>query len=271
MTEEKIDFSDIQQDGENSNTNQTPHSVANSQQEGVFSQPNLSPSADSQQGEQIKQKKTKHREVNSSNTPPSTDDFIKEKKVYNIKYKKEPEVYNMKYTQEAKTDNIQNNLNFSKNDPIGSSQTKDNVIGNDIVQPKKPIKKLIFFWLKFIFSFLIAMIIIFLLLWKVFLVEQITSYLFAIIGSAVLNILIVWIWKKWKKYKSKPKTKILQTDEGDIKVLSMDVLNVKRCPLCSHKILKGKVKRKGDYVKQIIKCKNPECDFKKELAFKIAL
>jgi hypothetical protein len=213
-------------------------------------------------------------------------------KMANMKYIKEAKMDNIEYSQDGTKVNpraiteplvnhsandtkpldTHNNQNYSRNDLIGSSQTNDNWSNNDITQPKKKSNfwKYLLLWAEFLCCFLVFSVSFFLLFWKVFNFAQITSYILGVVTSTIITILIFWIVSLFMKRKlKKKKIKIIKTDEGDIKVENMDVLDVKKCPLCSGKILKGKVKRSGDFAKQLLKCSNVECDFKKELAFRI--
>jgi hypothetical protein len=51
--------------------------------------------------------------------------------------------------------------------------------------------------------------------------------------------------------------------------LFAELSDIKLCPLCKHKVIKSKVFQDGDNYRQIIKCLNPECDYKKDLSFQI--
>jgi hypothetical protein len=62
---------------------------------------------------------------------------------------------------------------------------------------------------------------------------------------------------------------IQEGEIGQVQLLPFDKNLYKRCPVCNKKVLKGKVMRETNCMKQVIKCKDRNCEFVKVLQFNL--
>jgi len=65
------------------------------------------------------------------------------------------------------------------------------------------------------------------------------------------------------------KADITDIDNRRIKVVDDNLEDVKICPICNSKVEKSKIIIDGNQNKQIIRCKNPACEFRKEIKFNL--
>jgi hypothetical protein len=79
-------------------------------------------------------------------------------------------------------------------------------------------------------------------------------------------------YKKKKELKLEEEIKepeILEKQSPTEIKLTEDFSNLKFCPVCNCKLKKGKVRKKGEIYTQNLKCKNKNCNFTKEIIFKL--
>jgi hypothetical protein len=61
----------------------------------------------------------------------------------------------------------------------------------------------------------------------------------------------------------------VEADMQEIKLIENNMESYKLCPKCTGKITKSKIIKEDNKLKQVIKCKNPLCDFSKEIILSI--
>lgn len=75
------------------------------------------------------------------------------------------------------------------------------------------------------------------------------------------------IQKQFQQQKPSLISRIFRKDE--VHLQTEDYNKPTLCPLCKSKIIKGKVRREENIVKQTFKCKNNDCVFVKEFVFEV--
>ena len=67
------------------------------------------------------------------------------------------------------------------------------------------------------------------------------------------------VFKSFDIPKIQPKEEVFVPNDQELKL----------CPLCNSKLKKKKIKREGDVLKQVVKCKKWSCPFEKEFVFNV--
>lgn len=277
MTEEKIMFEDTSQQGETTKLNKPD-------QREVDSSINTSPSTDTPKSKKKSKTQLEMEKIKEENN--KLLDALEQMRQY---YSQKIEEERKSHSEESIRGNtsIPNMASISVNDnnpsPENSGDTKLSQINrnNSVSQsglPQNDINKTpehsklylsIMFWIKYTFFYFASSLTIMLISRYVFLIDNITSFIIGVIGACIVVFAFYYIREYLKNRALKPKKLQIKKTNGDIEVASMDVLNVKRCPVCNEKLLKTKVKFNGEFANQILKCSSPICDFKKELSFRM--
>jgi len=104
---------------------------------------------------------------------------------------------------------------------------------------------------------LIALLILFSVLFYLLKINSIISIVFSVVITVIVAI-VYYVLKRILKRKP-----IVM--QSNVQVSSMPVTNVQRCPRCDSKLMKSNIINHGTHYSQFVKCKNPACDFQKEI------
>jgi hypothetical protein len=163
-------------------------------------------------------------------------------------------------TNQIKIKNQQENQKISQ--PFSFPQSKNNISFKENEEPQKmnPFIKFAIYLSLFVLSSVIAFSII-----HFFFEADWASKIGFTIGAGFFVVIIIklieFLVNKFIGNKGKYPVQFSQNNDYS------EYNDIKRCPICNENIAKSKVFQEGNQYKQILKCLNPSCEFRKELVF----
>jgi hypothetical protein len=185
-------------------------------------------------------------------------ELIRAKKdlMYNALYKKEEKVDNTEYTEPKEIPKMQ-----FKPQPLPVVQSNQMFRQPENKKRKFGFLKLLLYPLIFIVSSAIAYSVI-----HFFFEADITTELGITISTGIIVTALVGVLVFINKiFKNKANSSSQFSNETP----NIDLADITKCPNCNGKVAKSQVFFDGRNYKQIVKCLNPVCDFKKELGSEI--
>lgn len=135
----------------------------------------------------------------------------------------------------------------------------------------KPIIQNIFIKFLILFISFFLTFAIFGIIFSLFHMNVIVDYMTSATIGLFITLIVYFVFLKTKKPKIIFQPKVIENVPDEVKLKEHENFDIdlKRCPLCDSRLKKAKVIRTDNLVSQRVKCSNIDCDFAKNLEFKI--